>query len=161
MNLSEQEGQKKQAQFWLEYSLQLSNAIRYAEALAAAVAEENTAGLSADHHRQLWVAIDSRRGRVFLDRGGVLTGLALDALPQPAGPVAICGDASIQVAARLAARGADVRLTDARLPRAAMVGVVALRRHAGLLPPLAAQPLYVDPPEARLPNGGLRPMPVA
>jgi tRNA threonylcarbamoyladenosine biosynthesis protein TsaB len=150
--------------------------VTVAEALAAAVAEEitaamnadtaalsaaNPAALSADPHRQLWVAIDSRRGRVFLDREGVLTGFDLHALPQPTGPVAICGDASIQVTARLAARGADVRLTDARLPRAAMVGAVALRRHAGLLAPLAAQPLYVDPPEARLPNGGLRPMPVA
>ena len=32
---------------------------------------------------------------------------------------------------------------------------------AGALPPLPAQPLYVDPPEARLPQGGLRPAPVA
>jgi tRNA threonylcarbamoyladenosine biosynthesis protein TsaB len=150
--------------------------VTVAEALAAAVSEENTAAidaapaapsaanpaaLPADHHRELWVAIDSRRGRIFLDRDGVLTAVALDALPRPAGPVAICGDASIQVTARLAARGADVRLTDSRLPRAAMVGAVALRRYAGLLAPLAAQPLYVDPPEARLPAGGLRPMPLA
>jgi hypothetical protein len=28
-----------------------------------------------------------------------------------------------------------------------------------MLAPLAAQPLYVDPPEARLPAGGLRPPP--
>jgi hypothetical protein len=28
-----------------------------------------------------------------------------------------------------------------------------------MLPPLAAQPLYIDQPEARLPAGGLRPAP--
>jgi hypothetical protein len=51
-------------------------------------------------------------------------------------------------------------LTDARLPLARHVAVVAERRIRGELRPLAAQPLYVDPPEAKLPAGGLRPPPV-
>jgi tRNA threonylcarbamoyladenosine biosynthesis protein TsaB len=38
--------------------------------------------------------------------------------------------------------------------------VVAERRFKGMLRPLPAQPLYVDPPEARLPAGGLRPPPL-
>ncbi len=110
--------------------------------------------------RALWVALDSRRGRVFLDGGGWLRAVTLDALPAPDGPVAIAGDAAVSVAARLAARGCDVLLTPVRQPHAVGVGRAALRRMRGGLPPLAAVPLYVDPPEARLPAGGLRPAPV-
>lgn len=110
--------------------------------------------------RALWTAIDSRRGRVFLDRGDGPVAVALDALPNPAGPVAVAGDAAPAVAARLAARGIDVMLTDARFPAGRPIAAAALRRQAGTLPPLPAQPLYVDPPEARPPAGGLRPPPV-
>jgi tRNA threonylcarbamoyladenosine biosynthesis protein TsaB len=111
--------------------------------------------------RQLWSAIDSRRGRVFLERNGTVLACALDGLPRAAGPVAVAGDAAVVVAARLAARDTDVMLTDARVPTARHVAMAGARRVAGDLPPLAAQPLYVDPPEARLPQGGLRPAPVA
>ncbi|HUN39174.1 MAG TPA: tRNA (adenosine(37)-N6)-threonylcarbamoyltransferase complex dimerization subunit type 1 TsaB [Acetobacteraceae bacterium] len=111
--------------------------------------------------RRLWTAIDSRRGRVFLERDRAVTACDLDSLPIPAHPVAIAGDAAIAVAARLAAQGADVMLTDARLPTPRHIAVSGIRRLAGGLPPLPAQPLYVDPPEARLPAGGLRPPPVA
>jgi tRNA threonylcarbamoyl adenosine modification protein YeaZ len=117
-------------------------------------------------HRELWVAIGSRRGRVFLARPGAqdgrFAGIGLDALPMP-GPgaaVAVAGDAAIPVAAFLAARGCDVMLTDARHPQARQVALVAARRFAGEMPALPAQPLYVDPPEAKLPAGGLRPPPV-
>ena len=111
--------------------------------------------------RSLWSAIDSRRGRVFLEREGGLTAFLLDALPDPPGPVALAGDAAIEVAARLAARGHDVMLTGARRPTPLSVALAARRRASGQLPPRSAQPLYVDPPEARLPAGGLRPPPVA
>lgn len=111
--------------------------------------------------RALWTAIDSRRGRVFLERGTRIAACALDDLPRPDGPVAIAGDAAIAVAARLAARDADVMLTDAKRPMASHIAAVAQRRLAGELPMRPAQPLYVDPPEARLPAGGLRPAPVA
>jgi tRNA threonylcarbamoyladenosine biosynthesis protein TsaB len=110
-------------------------------------------------HRRLWCAIDSRRGRVFLERDGEVIAVDLDALPPAAGGVAVAGDAAPAVAARLAARDVDVMLTDARLPLARHVAVVAAHRLAGRLRPLPAQPLYVDPPEARLPAGGLRPPP--
>ncbi|HEY7579032.1 MAG TPA: tRNA (adenosine(37)-N6)-threonylcarbamoyltransferase complex dimerization subunit type 1 TsaB [Acetobacteraceae bacterium] len=109
--------------------------------------------------RPLWVAIDSRRGRVFLERGGTITAALLDALPEPAGRIALAGDAAAAVAARLAARDFDVMLTDARLPVARHVAVVAVRRFRGELPARSSQPLYVDPPEARLPAGGPRPPP--
>ncbi len=102
--------------------------------------------------RTLWTAIDSRRGRVFLDRGGGFSTVALEALPPAQGPVAVAGDAAVAVAARLAATGQDVLLTDRRMPRAEAIAAAALRRHHGALPPLAAMPLYVDPPEARRPE---------
>jgi tRNA threonylcarbamoyladenosine biosynthesis protein TsaB len=52
-----------------------------------------------------------------------------------------------------------VLLTNARLLDPVWVARAALARaEAGL--PLAAQPIYVDPPEAKLPAGGLRPQPV-
>ena len=109
--------------------------------------------------RRLWVAIDSRRGRVFLERGGTVVTTPLDALPVPDGKVAVAGDAAAAVAARLAARDADVMLTDARLPMARHVAMAAACRFRRVLPPLPAQPLYVDPPEARLPSAGQRPPP--
>jgi tRNA threonylcarbamoyladenosine biosynthesis protein TsaB len=109
--------------------------------------------------RQLWSAIDSRRGRVFLERDGMVAAVDLDALPEPDGKVAVAGDAAPAVAARLAARDVDVMLTDARLPLVRHVAVVAEHRFNGMLRPLPAQPLYVDPPEVRLPAGGLRPRP--
>ena len=99
--------------------------------------------------RPVWVAIDSKRDRVFLDDGGGIVALALDALPAPAGPVAVAGDAAAAVAARLAARGFDVQVLDVR--GAAPPGIAAA-------PGRAALPLYVDPPEARA-STGLRPAP--
>ncbi|CAH2600864.1 putative Inactive homolog of metal-dependent proteases, molecular chaperone [Rhodovastum atsumiense] len=129
-----------------------------AEALAAAVTAAERDG------RSLWVAIDSRRGRVFLDRLTDAEGaraFSPETLPHPAGALALAGDAAEAVAARLAAAGVDARATAVRLPRAREVAAVGGRRLAGDLPPLAAWPLYVDPPEAKLPEGGLRPPPAA
>jgi hypothetical protein len=84
---------------------------------------------------------------------------ALDELPVPAGPIAVAGDAAAEVAARLAGSGADVQLTDLRLPRASMVAKAALRAAqsgAAFRPP---QPLYVDAPEIRPPVRPPRPPP--
>ncbi|MBV8704593.1 MAG: tRNA (adenosine(37)-N6)-threonylcarbamoyltransferase complex dimerization subunit type 1 TsaB [Acetobacteraceae bacterium] len=109
--------------------------------------------------RQLWVAIDSRRGRVFLDRGGDTLAVALDDLPMPRGPLAVAGDAAQEIAARLVARGADVLVAPQRLPEPRGIARAARDRLMGALPPRPAQPFYVDPPETRLPAGGLRPAP--
>ena len=111
--------------------------------------------------RELWSAIDSRRGSVFLERGGRAASFELESLPGTDARIAVAGDAAIAVAGRLAARGADVMLTDARLPQARHIAVVGERRLAGMLEPMPAQPLYVDPPAVRLPAGGLRPRPAA
>lgn len=103
--------------------------------------------------RMLWCATVSRRGRIFLEVGEDVMSLALTDLPNPAGPVAIAGGAAADVASRLAARGVNVMLTDARLPTGRHIAQVAERRFLGSIRQLAAEPLYVDPPEARLPGG--------
>lgn len=102
-----------------------------------------------DCGRLQWVAVDTRRGRVFLERGGGVATVALDALPDPPGPVSLAGDAAIAVASRLAARGADVLLLPARSPTPAGVAAAAWRRVSAGPDPRPVQPLYVDPPEAR------------
>jgi tRNA threonylcarbamoyl adenosine modification protein YeaZ len=110
--------------------------------------------------RALWVANDSRRGRIFLERDGVVESVSLAALPAADRRVAVAGDAAIAVAASLAARGVDVMLTSAKRPTPRHVAVVGARRAEGALPALPPVPLYVDAPEAKLPVGGLRPAPV-
>lgn len=126
-------------------------AVSVAEALAAAV---DCPG------RTLWVALDNRRGRIFLDRGAGIVALATEAVEPPVGPLALAGDAAEALAERLHAGGADVLLTQARLPRAREVATVGARRARGELPALAVRPLYVEPPQAVLPRGGLRPAPL-
>ncbi len=113
-----------------------------------------------DISRPLWVGIRARRGRLFLLRGDKAEAFADAALPLPQGPVAIGGEEAPWLAASLAAQGADVMLTSARLIDAAWVGRAALARKAAGQAPGPALPLYIDPPEAKLPAAGLRPAPV-
>lgn len=108
--------------------------------------------------RALWVASDSRRGRVFLERDGAAGSVALDALPTPSGPVAVAGALAVAVASRLAARGVDVQTLPERGADPAGIAAAAAARLRGDLPPLPAQPLYIDPPEARA-AVGQRPAP--
>lgn len=110
-------------------------------------------------HRPLWIAIRARRGRIFLIRDGIAEAFADTDVPGNAKPVALAGDAARDVAARLAATGHNVLLTNARLLDPVWVARAALTRKAAGLPPHPAQPVYVDPPEAKLPAGGLRPQP--
>ncbi len=102
-----------------------------------------------DNGRQQWVAVDTRRGRVFLDRGFGVAAVELDALPDPGGPVSLAGDAAIAVASRLAARGVDVLLLPGRMPSPAGVAAAARRRSSAGPDTRSVQPLYVDLPEAR------------
>jgi tRNA threonylcarbamoyladenosine biosynthesis protein TsaB len=101
--------------------------------------------------RQLWCATTSRRGRIFLEIGETVLSLAVTDLPTPNRPVAIAGGAAADIASRLAARGVNVMLTDARLPTGRHIAEVAERRLRGAIRPLPAEPLYVDPPEAKAP----------
>ena len=103
--------------------------------------------------RTLWCATISRRGRIFLEVGDQVASLGLTELPNPTGPIAVAGGAAADVASRLAARGCDVMLTDARLPTGRHIAQVAERRHRGVIRALPAEPLYVDPVEAKLPGG--------
>ena len=102
--------------------------------------------------RTLWCATVSRRGRIFLEIGDQVLSLAIDDLPHPSGPVAVAGGAAAAVASRLAARGVNVMLTDARLPAGRHIAVVAEQRFRGDIRSLPAEPLYVDAPEAKRPG---------
>jgi tRNA threonylcarbamoyl adenosine modification protein YeaZ len=102
--------------------------------------------------RTLWCATVSRRGRIFLEVGDDVLSLAVTDLPTPQGPVAVAGGAAADVASRLAARGVNVMLTDARLPTGRHIAAVAERRFLGTIRPLPPEPLYVDPPLAKLPD---------
>ncbi len=106
---------------------------------------------------RLWVAIDSRRGRIFLERKGEVTAWDVASLPHPSGLVVLAGDAA---AAAAVALGPMAHVAETRLPDALGVGLAAARRSAGLLPPRPASPLYVDPPAA-LPARSVRPPPEA
>ncbi|HEY4042928.1 MAG TPA: tRNA (adenosine(37)-N6)-threonylcarbamoyltransferase complex dimerization subunit type 1 TsaB [Rhodopila sp.] len=102
--------------------------------------------------RTLWCVTTSRRGRIFLEADDQIVSLAVTELPDPGCPVAIAGGAAADIASRLAARGINVMLTDARLPTGRHIAQVAERRFRGAIRSLPAQPIYVDPPEARPPG---------
>ncbi|HUC17719.1 MAG TPA: tRNA (adenosine(37)-N6)-threonylcarbamoyltransferase complex dimerization subunit type 1 TsaB [Acetobacteraceae bacterium] len=107
---------------------------------------------------RLWVAIDSRRGRIFLERDGQITSSTLAALPRPEGPVVLAGDAAEMMETALVALGVEARLAEIRVSDATGAARAAGLRLAGLLPPRTAAPLYVDPPAVRHAEG-LRPPP--
>jgi tRNA threonylcarbamoyladenosine biosynthesis protein TsaB len=122
-----------------------------AEALAFALPEP---------HPPLWCALDARQGRIFLHRGGAPSDWTVALLadpPHPPSPVALTGDGATALAAALGL--SDTAVTIARLPHAEGVGRAAVARAAGELGPLPTVPLYIDPPRALLPRGGLRPPP--
>jgi tRNA threonylcarbamoyladenosine biosynthesis protein TsaB len=123
------------------------------EALAAALPADQRAG------RGIWSAVDNRRGRVVLERfaagaaspEGPPEVFDIAALPLPSGPVVVVGDAAPAVAEALAGRGADALPGRSHLPEAAAAARIGALRLAGLVPPLAARPLYVEPPAVRMP----------
>jgi tRNA threonylcarbamoyladenosine biosynthesis protein TsaB len=103
------------------------------------------------------VLIDSRRGHRFLQLFDRACGL-----PRARGPaaaLAACAIAGAVPEGALTVGDAPEAAVQA-LPRARDLGAVAAARLAGALPPLAAEPLYLDPPAAR-PASGLRPAPAA
>ncbi len=110
-------------------------------------------------HRDLWIALSARRGRVFIERDGIAAGFDETDPPEPARPVALAGDRAGDIAARLASRGFDVQLTDARSCTGPAIAMALRHRIATGLPDRPAMPRYVDPPEAKRPAAGLRPAP--
>ncbi|HQT47263.1 MAG TPA: tRNA (adenosine(37)-N6)-threonylcarbamoyltransferase complex dimerization subunit type 1 TsaB [Acidocella sp.] len=109
--------------------------------------------------RPLWIAIRARKGRIFLLRDYRAEAFADADIPRPGAPIALAGNAAIDVAARLAARGDDVLLTNARSLDPLWIAQAARQHLASGRPAYPVQPLYIDPPEAKLPASGLRPAP--
>ncbi len=105
--------------------------VALAEALRRTVGE--TGG------RPLWCVGHARRDRIFLEceDGAGPRGVMLDAMPVPAAPVLLAGDASTLVAARLP----HATSSGTERPDPVAIARVALDRLAGRLSPLAALPL--------------------
>ncbi len=126
-----------------------------AELVGVTVGEALAPGLrAAANGDRFWCVSQARRGRVFIERpddGMAVQAVFLDALPLSDRPVLLGGDASDAVADLL--HHAAIR-SGLLAPTAAAVAAAALARRGHALPPLPAQPLYVDPPEARLPGTG-------
>lgn len=116
---------------------------------AIAVSVPEALALGQPDDRPIWCAQAARAELIYLTRDGDSSAVSLDALPAPAGPVSVTGDAAGRVVAALAARGCDVRLTAARSPAAAAVATIARARAAGLLPPRKLAPIYAEPPRVR------------
>ncbi|MGH7085898.1 MAG: tRNA (adenosine(37)-N6)-threonylcarbamoyltransferase complex dimerization subunit type 1 TsaB [Acetobacteraceae bacterium] len=129
-----------------------------APAIGVSVGEALAALLGDPRPRALWVAIDSRRGHVFLERAGTVAAFEAAAFPLPRGPILLAGDAAGRVVGRLRGAGADVQLAAGQAGGAVAVGLAGEARLAGRLPARAALPLYVDLPAARLAEG-VRPEP--
>ena len=108
----------------------------------------------------LWVALRARRGRLFLLRDGKAEAVADEHLPVPPTPIYVAGEEAALVAQALCARGVEAHLTDVSLINPLWVGLAALRQKQAGQSPTPALPLYVDPPEAKLPAAGLRPAPL-
>jgi len=109
------------------------------EALAAALPPWQAEG------RAIWSVTVAGRGGLVLEVLGKAPVLLDEAtLPSPSGPVVLVGDAAQLAAARLRARGADVLLSDSRLPLASAVAVAAGRTLAAGTAREAA-PLYAEP----------------
>jgi tRNA threonylcarbamoyl adenosine modification protein YeaZ len=125
------------------------------------VGEAIAADLPRAQGRTVWVAVHNQRGRVFIEQDGMVAAWPEDALPPTTGEMAIAGDACAAVAARLAAKGIDVMLTDVLYPTPMGIAAAAVERMAGRLPARAAQPLYVDPPAVSRPKHDPRLPPVA
>ena len=96
----------------------------------------------------LWIAIDTRRGGVFLARNGTIAALAFGALPQAGHGVVLAGDAAAAVAAQCGGAFTGVDRIEAR-----NVAAACARGHR-----FDPQPLYIAAPEARVPAA--RPAPV-
>lgn len=120
--------------------------------IAVSVGEALAALSGGDGGELHWSTIDSRRGRIFLECAGKVVAVALADLPAPPGPVTISGDAAAEAAAALAGRGFHVTLAERRYPEPAGIASAAMRRAICILPPRAAQPIYVDAPAVTQPG---------
>lgn len=130
------------------------------EAIAAAALAEG-----GDPARAIVVAIDTKRGDLYLQsfrpddsalgfsswHDAMVLAPADAVAVLPAGALLLAGDGAISLFAALGGDGARAEVAQARLPDARHVAAIAARRlvAGGQHPPL--RPLYLRPPEVRLP----------
>ena len=104
----------------------------------------------------IWCVSQARRDRVFIERpadaGWKADAAMLDRLPAANSAVLLGGDAAHLVADRLREVGVAAHQSGLSAPSAIAIAEAAIARRSGMLPPLEPQPLYVDPPEAKLPQ---------
>lgn len=94
----------------------------------------------------VWSLTENRRGDLFWEGAGPPCVVRAEALPLPPGPIRLAGDGAGQAAVALRRQGALVTLTAERRPEPAGLAAAGLARRTKQLPPLAAAPLYIDPP---------------
>lgn len=105
--------------------------------------------------QQGWMLVTgARRGRVFVETKAGTQAVALETWQFPDGHWLIAGDAAHAVT------GPESLVSQSTVPTAEQIAAAACARLRGDLPPREALPLYVDPPEAKLPAAGLRSAPV-
>lgn len=107
----------------------------------------------------IWCVSQARRDRVFIERPGGpgwhADAAMLDRLPLTGPSVLLGGDAADLVADRLREAGVTAHHSGLSAPSAIAIAEAAITRQSGMLPPLDPQPLYIDPPEAKLPQARL------
>ncbi|MFS3134205.1 tRNA (adenosine(37)-N6)-threonylcarbamoyltransferase complex dimerization subunit type 1 TsaB [Gluconacetobacter sacchari] len=123
------------------------------EAMAAALREE------AGPARAVLCLSRARRGRVFVEQDGVVRAEMCDDFVFPPGPLLLAGNAASEMLAASGAGRDDIALSSWIVPDGVMIAQAALDRRAEGRAARECLPLYVDPPEARLPAAGLRPAP--
>lgn len=122
-----------------------------AEALAPALDKE------LQHHPELegWLVVTpARRGRVFVEDAQHVRAAMIANWQPPEGSWLVAGDA------REALSFAHAVHCPLHMPTPEQIAAAALKRQMGKLSPRDPVPLYVDPPEAKLPADGLRAQPV-
>lgn len=122
--------------------------VTIAEALGPALTEE-AAGDA------IWCVSQARRDRVFVeqpgDAGWTVSACMLALLPIPTGAVLLGGDAAASVGEILGRQGVSVRVSAQLAPSPRAIAAAALTQLRGIAAGRPVQPLYVDPPEAKLP----------
>ncbi len=122
-----------------------------AEALAPALNAE----LQQHSALQGWLVVTpARRGRVFVEDAQHVRAVMIANWQQPEGSWLVAGDACEALSFSHVVHSA------LRTPTPEQIVDAALKRQMGKLSPLDPVPLYVDPPEAKLPADGLRAKPV-
>lgn len=125
-----------------------------------AVARAQSAGRT-----PLLVALDTKRADIYLqlfDQDLTPLGAPTASLPAeieerlPPGPIAVAGNAADAVLNALSGRSPPLESSDGpALPDAAVVAAIGAARYAANPSPELPRPLYLRPPDARLPDGTL------